>query len=177
MACGRRVVVLAALLFAMHEVPIASADWIETERVSLDRPVPVPRTFISVGIDEGKMAISMMELFGQMPVCSLKVLRRSGGRYVEEQLVPSPAVIPGASISIDDAVMIVGSPGDADRGESAGAAYVFRFDGTSWSLEQKLLAADDVKEDGIRLTFENTMQIEGRDQPALVAESLIIVYP
>ena len=44
-------------------------------------------------------------------------------------------------------------------------------------LRQKLLAADDVKDNGIRLTFENTIDIEGREQPALVAEGLSIVFP
>jgi acyl dehydratase len=44
-------------------------------------------------------------------------------------------------------------------------------------LRQKLLAADDVKDGGVRLTFENTIEVEGSSQPALVAESLSIVYP
>lgn len=44
-------------------------------------------------------------------------------------------------------------------------------------LKQKLLAADDVKDNGVRLTFENTIEIEGSAQPALVAESLSIVFP
>ncbi len=44
-------------------------------------------------------------------------------------------------------------------------------------LRQKLLAADDVKDNGIRLTFENTIDIEGEERPALVATSLSIVYP
>lgn len=44
-------------------------------------------------------------------------------------------------------------------------------------LRQKLLAADDVKDNGIRLTFENTIEIEGQSQPALIAEGLSIVYP
>lgn len=44
-------------------------------------------------------------------------------------------------------------------------------------LRQKLLAADDVKDNGIRLTFENTIDIEGEERPALVAVSLSIVYP
>lgn len=44
-------------------------------------------------------------------------------------------------------------------------------------LKQKLLAADDVKDNGVRLTFENTIEIEGSPQPALVAESLSIVFP
>jgi acyl dehydratase len=44
-------------------------------------------------------------------------------------------------------------------------------------LKQKLLAADDVKDHGVRLTFENTIEVEGSGQPALVAESLSIVFP
>ncbi|MGD9604055.1 MAG: MaoC family dehydratase [Gammaproteobacteria bacterium] len=44
-------------------------------------------------------------------------------------------------------------------------------------LRQKLLAADDVKDGGVRLTFENTIEIEGQAQPALVAEGLSIVFP
>ena len=44
-------------------------------------------------------------------------------------------------------------------------------------LRQKLLAADDVKDGGIRLTFENTVEIDGQQQPALVAEGLSIVFP
>ena len=44
-------------------------------------------------------------------------------------------------------------------------------------LRQKLLAADDVKDGGVRLTFENTIEVEGQSQPALVAEGLSIVFP
>lgn len=44
-------------------------------------------------------------------------------------------------------------------------------------LRQKLLAADDVKDGGVRLTFENTIEIEGASHPALIAEGLSIVFP
>ncbi|MGR8921697.1 MAG: MaoC family dehydratase [Gammaproteobacteria bacterium] len=50
-------------------------------------------------------------------------------------------------------------------------------EGARVRLSQKLLNAEDVKNDGIRLTFENTVEIEGAERPALVAESLSIVYP
>ncbi len=49
--------------------------------------------------------------------------------------------------------------------------------GSRVRLRQKLLAADDVKDGGIRMTFENTMEIDGQTQPALVAEALSIAYP
>ena len=44
-------------------------------------------------------------------------------------------------------------------------------------LRQKLLAAEEVKQQGIRLVFENTVEIEGKERPALVAEGLSILYP
>lgn len=44
-------------------------------------------------------------------------------------------------------------------------------------LKQTLVAADDVKDDGVRLTFENVVEIEGESRPALIVESLSIIYP
>lgn len=39
-----------------------------------------------------------------------------------------------------------------------------------------VLKAIDPVEGGARLTFENTVEIEGQSRPALVAETLVIVY-
>ena len=44
-------------------------------------------------------------------------------------------------------------------------------------LKQTLIDAEDVKNDGIRLTFESVIEIERVDRPALVVESLSIIYP
>ena len=49
--------------------------------------------------------------------------------------------------------------------------------GSRVRLRQKLLAAENIKGDGVRLTFENTMEIEGQTQPALVAEGLSVFFP
>ncbi len=50
-------------------------------------------------------------------------------------------------------------------------------EGSRVRLRQKLLAADEVKDGGIRATFENVIEIEGQTQPALIAEGLSISYP
>ena len=44
-------------------------------------------------------------------------------------------------------------------------------------LSQKLLNAEDVKHDGVQLTFEHKVEIEGQERPALIAEGLSIIYP
>lgn len=41
----------------------------------------------------------------------------------------------------------------------------------------KLINAEDVKGDGLRLTGEVTMELDGLDRPACVAEVMSVVYP
>jgi hypothetical protein len=48
----------------------------------------------------------------------------------------------GRSVSISGDYAIVGAYGDDDNGDSSGSAYIFKRDGTSWSEQAKLTAAD-----------------------------------
>ncbi|MCK5194773.1 MAG: FG-GAP repeat protein [Desulfobulbaceae bacterium] len=48
----------------------------------------------------------------------------------------------GQSVAISGDTAIIGAYGDNDRGESAGAAYIFHLDGSNWSQSQKLTAFD-----------------------------------
>ncbi len=45
-------------------------------------------------------------------------------------------------VDIDGDVIIVGADGDDSSGPTSGAAYVFRFNGTTWVEEEKLTASD-----------------------------------
>lgn len=47
----------------------------------------------------------------------------------------------GTSVGLDGGVAIVGAPGADVLGADDGAAYVFRFNGSTWVQEQKLFAA------------------------------------
>ncbi len=54
----------------------------------------------------------------------------------------------GRFVSISGDVAIVGSPSDSnENGIYAGAAYVFRRDGSEWSLETKLMSSDGIDAD------------------------------
>jgi hypothetical protein len=53
----------------------------------------------------------------------------------------------GHSVAISDAVAVIGALGDDDNGNSSGSAYVFRFDGSSWDQEDKLIAGDGAAEE------------------------------
>ena len=41
----------------------------------------------------------------------------------------------------------------------------------------KLINTEDVKNDGLRMTGEVTMELEGSERPACVAEVMSVVYP
>jgi hypothetical protein len=53
----------------------------------------------------------------------------------------------GEAVDMSGDIVVVGSFTDGENGVSAGAAYVFRFDGSSWLLEQKLMASDGANYD------------------------------
>jgi len=48
----------------------------------------------------------------------------------------------GNSVAIQNDVLVVGSYIDDDNGSHSGSAYVFRYDGTTWTQEAKLTASD-----------------------------------
>jgi hypothetical protein len=53
----------------------------------------------------------------------------------------------GWAVAMDDDVFVVGAPRDDELFADAGAAYVYRRSGTSWSFEQKLQASDAAADD------------------------------
>ncbi len=54
----------------------------------------------------------------------------------------------GTAVSISGDVAVVGAYADDDNGSDSGSAYVFRWNGSSWAEEQKLLAPDGMAGDG-----------------------------
>lgn len=80
------------------------------------------------------------------------VFRFDGSSWAEEQkLTASDATYGesfGESVSVSGDMAIVGAPSDDDHGADSGSAYLFRFDGSMWAQEQKLLASDGGVGDG-----------------------------
>ncbi len=72
-------------------------------------------------------------------------VRSAGGSWtLQQQLVPGDGVASGrfgAAVAIEGDTAVVGAPGDDDLGWGSGAVYVFTRSGTTWSLQQKILAA------------------------------------
>ncbi len=74
------------------------------------------------------------------------IFKRIGSSWIQQaRLSPADGMGKdhfGHSVSIADDVVIVGSEGDDDFGEQSGSAYIFRYDGSSWTQRAKLSAND-----------------------------------
>ena len=92
---------------------------------------------------------------------SAYVFRWNGSSWVQEQkLLASDGAADdefGVSVSISGDVALVGAEGNDDDGSDSGSAYVFRWNGSSWVEEQKLLASDGATDD----FFGNSVSISG----------------
>ena len=53
----------------------------------------------------------------------------------------------GNSVSVHENYAIVGADDDDDNGSSSGSAYIFEYDGTSWTQQGKLIASDGAASD------------------------------
>ena len=101
---------------------------------------------------------------------SAYVFRYVDSTWVEEQkLLPADGAASdkfGYSVAVVGNAVVVGAYGDDDNGSSSGAAYVFRFEGSSWIREQKLLPADGASSDffGIGVSVSDDVIVVGANK-------------
>ena len=69
----------------------------------------------------------------------------------------------GYSVSVDGDTVVAGAHLDDDNGSNSGSAYVFRWSGTTWDQEQKLLPADGAAEDlfGVTVSVSGDVAVVG----------------
>ncbi len=86
---------------------------------------------------------------------SIFLFRRTSGVWTQEtELLPvdgEPEDQFGSSVALSGEVAVVGIPGDDDVDFNSGAAAVYRFNGSEWVFEQKLVASDGSLGDGFGL--------------------------
>lgn len=98
------------------------------------------------------------------------VFRFDGGAWAEEQKLVAPQRDNldwfGWSVAVSGDVALVGTRNDEDVPLAAGAVYVFRYDGSTWVEEAKLVASDGAAGDH----FGRALAVEG--DVALVGSAL-----
>ncbi len=91
---------------------------------------------------------------------SAYIFHYDGAIWFEQQKLTPATLEPGdffgIGVSIFEDRAIVGALGDDDNINSAGAAYVYYFDGTTWIEQQKLLASDGDEGDWLGYTVSIT---------------------
>jgi MYXO-CTERM domain-containing protein len=89
------------------------------------------------------------------------VFTRTGSVWTEQQkLLASDGAVDdrfGVAVDIDDSTIVVGAQYDDDGGSDSGAAYVFSYDGTTWTEQQKIVLAAPVAGD----EFGNAVAVDG----------------
>jgi hypothetical protein len=82
---------------------------------------------------------------------SAYIFKRNGTSWVEQAKLIASDGAPyewfGWSVSISGDVAIVGAHYDDDNGSNSGSAYIFKFDGTNWIQQAKLLPSDGAAND------------------------------
>ena len=105
----------------------------------------------SVSIDGDAAIIGTFGGEGNYPQTgSAYIYRFNGSDWIEEQkLYASDGAYAdwfGCSVSISGNIAIVGAYDDDSAGPSAGSAYIYRFNGVSWTEEAKLTASDSASQ-------------------------------
>lgn len=87
------------------------------------------------------------------------VFRRIGVNWVEEQRLDGFELqdLYGTAVTISEDALVVGAPAGDGFSPDSGLAYVYRFSGSSWLLEQTLQAADGATGD----KFGQAVSIDG----------------
>jgi len=76
---------------------------------------------------------------------SVYLFERSGGTWTETKLVADDGAAGdyfGESVSISGDRIVVGAPGDDDKGLKSGSVYLFEGSGGTWTKKSKLVADD-----------------------------------
>jgi hypothetical protein len=119
------------------------SGWVQVqELLATDEVTAEERFGRAVAIDNGTVVVGAIEYNNGDHGASAFVFRfhAATSQWNQEQKVNTPSGSGTVAISGDKILM--GEANDDQNGPASGAAYIFRFDGSSWSLEQKLLPSD-----------------------------------
>ena len=146
---------------------LSGGTWTEQQKLVVSDPTENDAFGTSVSVS-GETAVVGAPAPGtreQQTAGYASVFVRSGTTWTEQQrLTASDGAevdVFGVSVALLDDTAVAGAPGDDNLvGPDTGSAYVFARSGTTWSEQQKLLAADG-SSGGVGDNFGNVVSVSG----------------
>ena len=148
----------AAYIFKRH-----GTTWNQTEKLTAADGVPEDLFGWSVSLDGDICVIGAPgDSDNGNRSGAAYVFRDTGTVWIlQAKLLASdgaPIDLFGSSVSISGKIILIGSVGDDDNGESTGSAYIFTYNGATWIQQAKLLAFDETSYNG----FGSSVAISGK---------------
>ena len=135
------------------------SNWVEEAKLLASDGGPGDSFGDSTAVDGGVVVVSAR--YDESAAGSAYVFRYDGSNWVEEaKLAASDGAANdhfGCRIGISGGTAVIGAYWDDDKGTTSGSAYVFRYGGSSWVQEAKLLASDGAAGD----SFGGSVGISG----------------
>ena len=129
-------------------------SWVEEQKLTASDPARLDQFGGSVSVSGNIVVVGahVADCSAGNDCGAAYVFRFNGTDWVEEQKLSASDAAPfnwfGFSVSVSGDTAVVGAWfNDCAAGNDCGAAYVFRFNGTSWVEEQKLTASDPARRD------------------------------
>ena len=172
---------------AAYILSYTGSNWTQTQKLTASDSAGLSKFGQSVAIS-GNYAIvgAYGDNNGGEASGAAYIFYYDGNSWIEQQKITANAQTSwnkfGQSVAIFEDIAVVGAFGDSENGESAGAAYVFNFDGSNWSQSQKLTANDGAAWDkfGQSLSISGNYVIIGApgdgDKGALSGSAYIFYY-
>ena len=148
----------------------SGSSWIQEAKLVASDAIGDARVGTSVSLDAERVAVGAPDAGASGAVY---VFLRNGTQWSEEAKLVAPDANPGdmsfgEAVALQGDTLVVGMPREDNiNGVDAGALYVYRRSGTSWSFLTKFGASDGVFQDqlGATLGFSGDLLVAGAPQP------------
>ena len=123
------------------------ANWIEFQKITSSDGVADDHFGFSVAISGNNLIVGVdADDDNGTGSGSAYIFSYNGASWIEQQKIlasdGAASDIFGTSVDIHGDLAIVGASGNDDLFSNSGSAYVFEYDGSSWSEQQKIVPAD-----------------------------------
>ena len=127
--------------------------WIQEQKLTASNAAILDGFGTSVALRNEWLFVGAPGILVSASTGQVYVFRREAGTWVEKQILRAPDDTPvdiakfGASLATDGLTLVVGSIDKDGTVQNAGAAYVYRLSGDTWTYQAKLTASNALRDD------------------------------